>query len=304
MRTVHPILIYGSWGSGKTALMAEICRFLGIKARLYTCEHYNSIQDAIDEGIVEVWKINTRAHPFETFRAAADKFWPADPMDPTSPLLPPTENGAEQFGAFMYEGLGTGCQYLISNHAEGGLLDRAGKGDIIGPVQEHIQFMDGETGIGGLCWAHYNVSQREMVGLVQRSQKFPGLIFWTSHEDDGKERKGQAPVMGPEVIGSAVTAGIGREFADVWHIAKFPTAIAQPDGTSTVIEQRRLYVKDHILSEGGLTYKSKNSAGLRRQAEIPDYFVMSDEEGLPRLDLPERVFSAIKANVSPSGTSK
>lgn len=289
---IWPILIYSQYGMGKTTLAIELARHLGVKARVYTAEHSASIQDAVDEGIAEVWKVNTRPHPFETLRAAADGYWPADPLDPTSPLVAPTSETWENYPVRIYEGLGTFCQYLISNHATGGLLDRAGRGDIIGPVQEHIQFQDGETSIGGLAWAHYNITQREAVGLVQRSQKRPGFIVWTSHEDDGKERKGAPSVMGPEVLGSAVTASIGREFADVWHIAGMPTDYANPDGTVRRITERRLYLKDHVLTEGGMVYKSKNSAGLRVQDKVPDYISLS-KNGLPLLDAAERLFAIL-----------
>jgi hypothetical protein len=286
----HPIAIFSEWGLGKTALIAEIARFLNMKVRLYTAEHYKTVQDSIDEGIVEVWKVNTRPYPFETLRKAADGYWPENPKDPASPLVAPDP---ETFSNYIraYEGMGTFAKYIVSNHHEGGLLDRAGRGDIIGPVQEHIQFQDGETGIGGMCWAHYNIAQNEILGLVQRSQKYPGYVIWTSHEDDGKV-KGKAPVMGPEVIGSQVTSIIGREFSDVWHISGFPTDYLQEDGTVRRITERRLYLKDHILTEGGLVYKSKNSAGLRVQDKVPDYINMS-KNGLPLLDTPKRLFDIL-----------
>ena len=284
MNKYHSICVYGAFGAGKTAFLGELIQELlppGTRARVITAEHYNTIQslvydkDTNPNGIIEVWKVNTRPHPFETMRFAVDGFWPENVNDPSSPLIAPTAETWAKYPIRVHEGMATVCQYLASNQVEGGLLDRAGKGDIIGPVQEHIQFQDGETGIGGMCWAHYNIGQRELVGLVQRSQKYPGYSIWSSHEDDGKERNSR--IVGPEVIGSALTGSIGREFADLWRVAGVPFDYGEGADKRRFIE-RRLYVKEHFDQNGGGPYKAKNSAGLKNQGDVPDYIRLTSSD--------------------------
>jgi hypothetical protein len=288
VKKAHPIMIYGSQGLGKTTLIAEIARHLGLPVRLYTAEHYDSIQDAIDEGIVEVWKVNTRPHPFETLRAAADGYWPADPLDPTSPLVAPTKETFIKYPIRAYEGMGTYCGYLTSNQHVGGLLWRVGQGETFGDMDFHVQLTDGEESVGGMNWTLYGLAQREIVGLVQRSQKWPGYMIWTSHVDDGKKHE---RIMGPETIGAALTGNIGREFADVWHISSSDTVYVQ-DNVPRLVTDRYLYLKNHVLVEGGHTYLSRNSVPFRAQSTVPERIAMT-KNGQPRLDIAEKLFSVL-----------
>lgn len=292
-------LIYGPSGSGKSSFIEMLLRKLlqpGEKARIATAEHYGAYQEVIDEGLAEVWHFSNRSHPFENSRAVAKAYWPEDNedgvfgQDPTSKLVPFSLELAAKYPVRIYEGIGTTAAYITSNHLEGGLLERAGKGDVIGPVMEHIQFMDGAEGVGGLCWTHYRIGQMEMMGLVQTTQKWPGRTIWTSHEDDGKDRG--VPFVGPEVIGSKVTGTIGREFDNLWHLIGVPVDVDTTDGLRRLVD-RRLYVKEHIYPGGTTPCKGKNSAGLSKQKELPDYFSLS-KNGLPDLEAVDRILGKIK----------
>lgn len=278
MKTHHSALLYGLSGAGKSAFINQMIRELlktmpGKKARLVTAEHYNEYKNSIDEGLLEVWRINNRPHPFEVARAAARGAWPQDPLDPTSPLVEPTKETFETFVIRIFEGIGTIIGYVASNHIEGGLLQRAGTGDIIGPVQEHVQFMDGDEGVGGLCWTHYRIGQMEAFGLVQTSQKYPGFVIWSSHEDDGKDR-GQ-PFVGPQVFGNKATGEIGKEFDDLFHLGTVPVDVQDGEGNIRRLVERRLYLKEHFMPGGHVPYKAKNSAGLLKQKDIVDYIALS-----------------------------
>ncbi len=91
---------------------------------------------------------------------------------------------------------------------------------------------------------------------------------------------------GPEVYGGALTSSIGREYADCWRISPVTTSVQDGEGNVRQIIERRLYVKDH--SQDGVPCKARNSGGLARQKDIPDYYRMS-ENGLPLMDTAERV---------------
>lgn len=283
----HPILIYSAFGLGKTALLGLIVdRVLqeGQKARLVTAEHYNVLQKYIDDGRVEVWKVNTRDHPFETLRAAADGYWPADSSDPTSPLVPPTAETWQRYPVRMFEGIATIALYIAGAYVVGGLTQRA-ESERIGFEKEYIQFDDGSESVAGLTWTHFNMTQKEVTEAIRRSQKRPGYSIWTSHEDLTKSKR----QMGPEVIGTALTAGIGREFADVLHIVGVANDVTDTTGEVRRYLERRLYLKEHYAPGLPIPYQAKNSVGVASQATVPDYLRMS-QDGAPMLDVAERLF--------------
>lgn len=293
----HSILIYGASGCGKTSIIGQLVKRLlkdfpsGCKARLYSAEHYDSVADVIEAGFMDAWKINTRPHPFETVHRAVDGYWLKDANDPAGELIPPAADNWQKYPIRIFEGMATISRYIASNHHEGGLLWRAGRGDIIGPVQEHIQFRDGEDGIGGLCWAHYRIGQMEMEGLAQRSQKHPGYTIWTTHEDEGREKG--IPIVGPEVFGSKMTATIGKEFGELWHIAEVPTAYQTEDGLRNISE-RRIYLKNHYPPGSNVLHKAKNSFGLENQASVPDYITLTTEAGLFRPEGVDKLVALLK----------
>lgn len=297
MNAHHSTLVYGLSGAGKSSFLEMFLRQLlnnyepECKARLVTAEHYGAYSAAISEGLLDVWRFNNRPFPFEVSRRAAQGYWPTDVNDPTSPLVAPTPDTWKKYPIRIFEGIGTTAAYITSNHIEGGLLERAGKGDIIGPVQEHIQFMDGQEGIGGMCWTHFRIGQSEMLGLVQSSQTHPGYVIWTSHEDDGKDR-GQ-PFVGPEVIGSKLTGVIGKEFDDMWHVVGVPVDVPTEAGEIRRLIERRLYLKEHIYPGGQIPCKAKNSAALGQQKNVPDYVTLS-KNGLPIVEAPEKLLNYLE----------
>lgn len=281
----HSLLVYGESTVGKTSFLALLVRellqrFPGKRARLCTAEHSNAMQDLLDEGLVEVWKLNTRSYPFQCARRATDGYWPVDAADPESKLVMlPTY--WEKYPIRIFEGGTTISNYIAGSSVTGAFAERIGVGQQIGPSDSKdgpVCFMDGEEGVGALSRSNFGFVQREMTSIIQRSQKHPGYSIWTSHQDDVKEKKaGMATgrtLIGPEIFGGALTASIGREFADFWHLVR----VTADDGTV----ERRLYLRDHV--EENAIALARNSVPLPLQAKVPDYIRLSEKGGLPRLE--------------------
>ena len=289
------LIVYGATCSGKSSFLSEYLRRLlpqGAKARIYTCEHYDAYDDVVNEGLAEVWRFNNRPHPFYTTHKVVENYWPENLLDPKSLLKAPGPDFYDRYPVRIYEGIFTTGQYITSNHVEGGLLERAGRGEKFGGQEmDHIQFMDGEIGVGGMNWPMYNVSQNELVGLVEKSQEYPGHVIWTSHEDEGKQNG--KTVLGPAVIGNKMTTAIGAKFGNLWHAVEVPTFVnvASSDEKKTVFE-KRLYLKPHLFPGTQLLCLSKTSVSLRNQAKIPDYMQMS-KGGLPDLEACDRLIKLL-----------
>lgn len=296
MNKVHPVLIYSPFALGKTALLADLVAALGLKARIYTVETYGEFKDLMAAGQVEVWKFNNRPYPWDTCQKACDGFWPTDVVDglagidPKGQLVAPTMATWEEWPIRIYEGLATISEYIAGNYAIGGLTYRIGHGESVGPTDsgELIRITDGDTTVGGLSRSNYGFVQREMLSNVARSQAYPGYIIWTAHEDDVAEKKGKVAtgnvIIGPQVIGAALTNYIGKDFADIWRIVGVPTDIPV-NGEMRHIIERRLYLKEHVdpLS-ATLVAKGRNSAGKKNQGSVVDYIRLTDPEkpGQPR----------------------
>jgi len=230
--------VYGQSGVGKTTMLGMILNHYRIKnkkakAKLYTCEDYGPLVKLIDKDLIEVWQINLRDHPFNTCTMATDGFWPEDPTDPESELIPPTKSDFEEYPVRFFEGLSTWGEFMIGNYAVGGLAERAGRGDHTGPGTrpgtDEPSFIDGAvrgekdsgTPVGGNSMSHYNLVQRQIHARVVKSQRFPCHVWWTAHEMKAqKDEYGRThPNFGPEIVGSAATPRAPRWFGNLFHLS-------------------------------------------------------------------------------------
>src|SRR5215475_12516429 len=89
-------LIWAPTDSGKTSLLATAARgyheWTGRKVRLVSAESTQSasqMADLISAGIVKPWYLDaSRRTPFERLWQACLGYWPLDPEEPLSPLIP------------------------------------------------------------------------------------------------------------------------------------------------------------------------------------------------------------------------
>lgn len=96
-------LIYGDSGSGKTTLIESLAVWLwrreGKRTRLVTGDGggWDSIQHLVTAGIVEPWDISRTSTPFETVNFATLGYWPKQPRNPASELIPGTFTSYEAY---------------------------------------------------------------------------------------------------------------------------------------------------------------------------------------------------------------
>ncbi len=244
---------YGQSGVGKTTLLGMVMDHFDAKAKLYTCEDYGPLQKYVKSGQLEVWQINIRDHPFHHCTQATDGFWPEDPLDVESELIPPSPEDFEKYPLRFFEGLSTWSEFMIGNYAIGGLAERAGRGDHTGPGTrpgtDEPSFIDGAvrgskdsgTPVGGNSMSHYNLVQRQMHARVVKSQRFPCHVWWTAHEMKAqKDEYGRThPNFGPEIVGSAATPRAPRWFGNLFHLS-----IVQAEKEATARKAKDKYLKD------------------------------------------------------------
>lgn len=256
---------YGETLHGKTAFLSSVLQYCvsvdpHFRARLYTCENWEVLEPWVEAGVLGVWQLDQRQEPFDTIAQASRGFWPEDPTDPTSKLLPPErQDNFLAIGAHLFEGMATFCDFMMGGYAKGGLAARSGRGERIGPAEETICFIDGSekgadgkprTQVGGNARTHYNVAQRFIHGAVTNSKKLPGHVIWTTHEVVAKDDRSQKPILGPELVGTAATSSATRWFGNTIHVTRVDKRVVQTGKKEAELRSEyRLYLKPHYTEE-------------------------------------------------------
>lgn len=251
---MQPALVYGRSGSGKTTWWMNIARYLWqtkqLKTRCYLGDGGGATIDINGgEEFVEVYPYVQRVHPFETVAAITSGAWPVDATSATTQLRPPTEAEWKQIGLVVFEGLTVMGDYIMGSQV-GGLAHRMAKGEILNN-DASFKLKDGELAVGGNARSHYSLGQRTMWEAVGRTEGIPVPVIWTSHERKaGEDEASKESIIGPDIVGQALTAKIGACFAYAVHLHPVHVAVKKKDPlTGTTVEtmslEYRAYTQDH-----------------------------------------------------------
>lgn len=247
-RRKRTILMYGRTNSGKTAQIGVLAEYVfkttGKKTRLYTGDKggVEPIQPHIDLGIIDLIEIGD-SDPWIFYNRAVrgyvrdkDNKWVLDP-----------ERNA-QVGCYAFESLRAFAESLMTSMAQ-----KAAQGVNIGGGA-NIQFAvqgDGETlKVSGSNMAHFGVAQSRVTEEVWESQKLDAdYIVWTSSVSKDEDTTAAGKVLGPDVIGKALTAEVPRWFNYTFRIDVIPAQQGKA-------ERHILYLGNHVDVGAG------NAAGL------------------------------------------
>ena len=243
--------VYGDTLFGKTTFLSSVLRW-GLaqnpqfKARLVTCENWDALAAWEAAGILEVWDLNNSKTPFDALHQAVSGLWPENPQDPNSKV----KSAKFPVGANFFEGMASIGDLLMGGFSEGGLAARGARKERIGPAEETINFQDGNSKVGGNPRTHYNIVQRWIHGSVIQSKSLSGVTIWTSHETVAKDERSQKLILGPEIVGTAATAGATRWFGNTIHALRVDhKEKVEGQKESRVVSEYRLYLKPHFTEE-------------------------------------------------------
>ena len=110
---------------------------------------------------------------------------------------------------------------------------------------------EGETlKVSGSNMAHYGVAQAHITEAVWLSQRLPApYILWTSSVSKDEDTTAAGKVLGPDVIGKALTAEVPRWFNKTFRLDVIPAQSGR-------LEEHVLYMGNHLDVGAG------NAAGL------------------------------------------
>lgn len=243
----------------------------------------------VQAGIADLCEFGTRAWPQDTMQKLSEGYWP----DAQGMLQPTSDIELQTIGVYVFEGLSVAGAYIMGN-VKGGLAERSGKGEKIGQ-DSPIRIIEGDvnptngqvikgsgpgTTFGGNPPSHYNVAQRTILECLQRSKALPcDYVLWTAHEADNNPEKdmNKESLVGPEVVGKALTGSIQRNFNNTLHfvsVSKKERVVDKHTGkpTDTAKLEYRIYTRDHFSASGTSTvrYKACTRGG---DDTIPEYVV-------------------------------
>lgn len=258
------VLLFGRTNAGKTAQVGELAGHVqkrtGKRTRLYTADRggLDTIRPYIDLGIIEVVEMGD-TDPWIWLNSAARGL-----VRDKQGKWVPGENS--QIGMYAYEGLTSIADALMAD-----MVVKAGKGVNIGGGA-NISFQvegDGQTlKISGSNMAHFGVCQSRIKEEVWASQRLDAeFILWTAgaSKDDDPEASGK--VVGPAVVGKAMTAEVPRWFNLTLRIDCLPAQMGKP-------ERHILYLGNHVdLNAGNAT----GLGNIRRPLDAPPLTTMQIE---------------------------
>lgn len=236
------ILLYGDSGDGKTALVGEMAEKVkkdtGKNTRLASSDRggLETIRPYVDLGIIEVVELG-ESDPWMWLNKVARGYVRREGKW----VLDTTAN--DNIGLWAFEGMTSIADALMQS-----LAQKAAAGTNIGGGG-NVNFSisaDGETiKIGGNNMAHYGVVQTRIVEEVWASQKLPGWTLWTAATKRDEDPNAAGKVLGPAIVGKALTAEVPRWFVYTFRVAAVP-------GQGSTPERHILYLGDHQdINSGG-----------------------------------------------------
>lgn len=256
MQRKKTILIYGRSGSGKSYSIAELAewifRTLKMKTRLYTADRggLDVMLPLIDLGVIEVVEIGD-TDPWIFLNCACKGM---------------VRDGAGKWVAGSNDNIGMFAFESMRSFAESLMLDmtkKAASNISIGGGGNTAFSVSGDgqsLKISGTNMAMYGVAQARMSEEIWASQRLPApYILWSSSVSKDEDTVSTTKVLGPDVIGKALTADTPRWFHITLRIDVIPAQQGKP-------ERHLLYLGSHVDANSGNTSAVGN---IRRPMDAP-----------------------------------
>lgn len=256
-RCIMNLLVYGMSDTGKTTQGEHMSRWIRERMgqekilRLASASGggWGVLENYIDKGYIVPMNLLDRKFPYETLYMISRGAWPADPSDPESPLLPPSEQKDwANVGGLMIEGLTEAGGWMMKDTS---LREASGTFRVSQENPAH-KFKDGETAFSTPGKAVYGTVQNHLSLCVTATKSIPNrYVLWTALEMRATDDNTRLPLYGPELVGKAKTAEASAWFDNTLHMQR-----VQKVGKRA---SYRMYLTQHF-GDDGIPCVAKNRA--------------------------------------------
>ena len=214
------ILLYGRTRAGKSAQLGDLAKHIkittGKNTRIYHVDNggYGVLEPHIAAGFVEVIEMEGTSPWLFLAKAALGQV-----RDSAGHWV---KGDLSNIGMIAFEGLTAFADELMVD-----LSEKAAAGQSLGG-QASVSFKvtsDGESiNVGGNNMAHYNIVQNRITKEVWTSHKLQvPYILWTASLSKDDDSINSGKVLGPAVVGKALTSEVPRWFQYTFRIDALPS---------------------------------------------------------------------------------
>lgn len=225
------ICLFGDTGSGKTSLAGELAEHLfafgkapdgkPLKTRLYTADDggLDAIKPHTDLGIVEVVNLKGLPEPWKWINAVCKGMVPNAAGQWVPGVRP-------DIGMYVFEGM-----HSFANAIRVGLGNSAERLDVK-PIAGTDKDAHGRN---------FGLAQDNIGGNIKLSFNLPGIKLWTALARRGDDADTNAPILGPQVVGKALTSEVPSWFNYTFFLMQLPA-----DELTKQSERHRLHLTDFV----------------------------------------------------------
>lgn len=228
------VLIIGDTGDGKTAMFGELAEYQYAQtkqpARLYMFDQggaWETVKPHIELGIIELVRWTPGIDPWAFANAAVQGAVIKGSM---------VEKG-KPASLYGFEGLSSLGDAFMND-----ITKKAGSGAHKGGEDRFTLKTEGGN-VTSNNRTDYNLVQLRLRDLCWQSQTLPGPVMWSAALNRSQD-EGMATVLGPQLVGKAMTADVPRWFKYTFRVAAIPVSNAAP--------RHVLYLEDHLDAQAGM----------------------------------------------------
>ena len=224
----NTMVLYGPTGTRKTSQIGSFARYIyektGKVTRLISADGggWAPVQDLINAGIIEAWRVTDEPEFLSAIRAAAAGAWPKlhkNGIRIPGPIAMPLDKhkALKDVGAYAVEGF-----FSIASAVMGDTVDKGRKinEDVVSKFNEKSDF--GEFSFGAPSRGHYGFAQRFILDMIKGFTGLPvDRTLFTSLEGKGEDKLSKQTVYGPATAGGAITAAVPQYVGDCIHFEDY-----------------------------------------------------------------------------------
>jgi hypothetical protein len=247
-------LLYGPINSTKTTSLGRIARYIfnryGLTSRLISADNeYDTLENEIDEGIIEPFAVLNVPNPFPTLTKLSKGLWPTAVKRGTVTVIemqPTPPEKMAKIGAYLIEGTTTIGELLREDHIR---KARVLGQDVVGKFEE-----DGIV-YAKAAQSHYgHVQDFVTMNLIPIFSMLPvRWVWWTGHEYTGEDEATGQMRLGPGVVGKAATMVTTRKLGNTFHMT-LTEATALISGKNVRTLEPRAYFQSHPSGIGQIMW--------------------------------------------------